>query len=272
MDKIDLHAILRKRVPKKYSRWIPGVLISGLERIVHQRELNEVLEYADPATGSEFCDRVFEYFDLNVEVDGLDRLPDRPFVFASNHPLGGLDGMALIRELGHRYGDPHVKFLVNDMLMNIVPLRPVFLPVNKYGRQGRGAATAIEDAMADRSQQILVFPAGLVSRLQPDGSIADLKWQKSFVQKAVEHRRDIVPVRFEGLNRRRFYRLAKWRKKSGLKFNIEQAFLPAELCAARGKNYKIKFLEPIPWQSLRDRIAAGESPAQIAQDLRKLSN
>lgn len=80
--------------------------------------------------------------------------------------------------------------------------------------------------------QILIFPAGLVSRIQPDGAIEDLVWQKSFIRKAIEYKRDIIPVHFSGLNRRRFYRLAKWRKKLGLKVNIEQATLPPN-CARR---------------------------------------
>lgn len=270
--KIDLHRILRERLPKKVSRLVPGFLISGLERIIHQKELNEVLEYSYPAEGSAFCDKMFEYFGLTVETVGEENIPSKGrFIFASNHPLGGLDGVTLIKVLGERYGDDNLNFLVNDMLMNVEPLRPVFLPINKYGSQGRAAAKAIEEAYAS-DEQILIFPAGLVSRLHDDGKIADLKWQKSFIQKALEHDRDIIPVRFEGLNRPRFYRLARWRKKLGIKVNIEQAFLPAELCAARGKRYRVIFGRPIPVAEIRRRIEAGETPAALAAEFRLLSN
>lgn len=272
MDRIDLHKILRERVPRKYARWIPGFLISGLERLIHQRELNGVMDYAGETTGSAFCDKVMEYFEIHTDLEGMEHIPDAPLIFVSNHPLGGLDGIALISTLGHRYGDEHIQFLVNDMLMNLEPLRPVFLPINKYGSQGREAATRIERAFESPETQMMIFPAGLVSRLHPDGRIADLKWQKSFVQKAIEHRRDIVPIRFEALNRRRFYRLAKWRKKSGIKVNLEQALLPAELCASRGKHLKIRFLPPVSWRELKRRVDAGESPTRIAADLRLLSN
>ena len=153
------------------------------------------------------------------------------------------------------------------MLMNVGPLRPVFLPVNKYGSQGREAARAIAAAYAS-DMQILIFPAGLVSRLHPDGSISDLVWQKSFIQKAVEYHRDIIPVRFEGLNRSRFYRTAYWRKRLGLKMNIEQAMLPAELCAARGNDYRVTFGRPVSWRTLADRIAGGASPAALAAEIR----
>lgn len=267
---IDLHRILRERIGGWKGKLIPGSLISALERMVHQRELNEVLDSVRPAQGTEFARKTYDYFDLTLESRGEENIPDEGrFIFASNHPLGGLDGIGLIKVLGRRYGDDGLRFLVNDMLMNVEPLRPVFLPINKYGSQGRAAASAIASAYAS-DVQMLIFPAGLVSRLQPGGVIEDLTWQKSFVQKAVEYRRDIIPVRFEGRNRMRFYRTARWRKRLGLKVNIEQAMLPAELCASRGKKFRVTFGRPIGWQEISARLSDGETPAQIAASIRSL--
>lgn len=267
---IDLHRILRERVGGWKGKLIPGFLISALERMVHQRELNEVLDSVRPSQGTEFARKTYDYFDLTLESRGEENIPDEGrFIFASNHPLGGLDGIGLIKVLGRRYGDDGLRFLVNDMLMNVEPLRPVFLPINKYGSQGRAAASAIASAYAS-DVQMLIFPAGLVSRLQPGGAIEDLTWHKSFVQKAVEYRRDIIPVRFEGRNRMRFYRTARWRKRLGLKVNVEQAMLPAELCASRGKKFRVTFGRPIGWQEISVRLAAGETPAQIAASIRAL--
>lgn len=267
---IDLHRILRERVGGWKGKLIPGCLISALERMVHQRELNEVLDSVRPAQGTEFARKTYDYFDLTLESRGEENIPgEGRFIFASNHPLGGLDGIGLIKVLGRRYGDDGLRFLVNDMLMNVEPLRPVFLPINKYGSQGRAAAAAIASAYAS-DVQMLIFPAGLVSRLQPGGAIEDLTWQKSFVQKAVDYRRDIIPVRFEGRNRMRFYRTARWRKRLGLRVNIEQAMLPAELCASRGKKFRVTFGRPIGWQEISARLAAGETPVQIAASIRAL--
>lgn len=267
---IDLHRILRERVGGWKGKLIPGFLISALERMVHQRELNEVLDSVRPSQGTEFARKTYDYFDLTLESRGEENIPDEGrFIFASNHPLGGLDGIGLIKVLGRRYGDDGLRFLVNDMLMNVEPLRPVFLPINKYGSQGRAAASAIASAYAS-DVQMLIFPAGLVSRLQPGGAIEDLTWQKSFVQKAVEYRRDIIPVRFEGRNRMRFYRTARWRKRLGLKVNVEQAMLPAELCASRGKKFRVTFGRPIGWQEISARLSDGETPAQIAASIRSL--
>lgn len=269
MQRIDLHAILRSRI-KGWKRWlIPGFLISGLEKIVHQKELNAVLEATEPSTGSEFSRRTYDFFDLTLEVKGLENIPaSGRFIFAGNHPLGGLDGIGIIKVLGEKYGDDNIHFLVNDMLMNVEPLRPVFLPINKYGSQSREAAAKIEAAYAGQGEMI-VFPAGLVSRLHDDGTIADLKWHKSFITKAIEHQRDIIPMHFEGLNRRRFYRLARWRKRLGIAFNIEQLFLPAEVCATRGKTFRLTFGKPISWKELRD---SGKSHADLAAKIRQFAH
>ncbi len=261
---INLHTILRERVPRRIGRFVPGFLITGLEKVIHQDELNDMLRMAYPARGSAFSRRILEYLNITLEVEGLDKLPSKRLMFASNHPLGGLDGIALIAVLGERYGDNGVRFLVNDMLMNVEPLRDVFLPINKYGSQGRAAAKAINEAMAS-SMQILQFPAGLVSRLHDDGSISDLEWQKAFVAKAIEYERDIVPVRFIGENTPKFYGTARLRKKFGLKVNIEQALLPGEVCKARGAKFRIIFGEPISWEALK---ASGKNAKEIATEIR----
>lgn len=270
MDKpleINLHTILRNRLPKKALRMVPGFLITGLEKLIHQDELNDMLRVTYPARGSEFARKILEYLDISVEVKGLENLDSHErLMFASNHPLGGLDGIALIAVLGERFGDDNVRFLVNDMLMNVEPLSGVFLPVNKYGSQGRGAALAIREALAS-DMHILQFPAGLVSRLHPDGSIADLDWQKSFVAKAIEFKRDVVPVKFEGINSMKFYRTARLRKKLGLKVNIEQALLPGEVCKSRGKKFRIIFGKPISWEKLKARE---QTPLELAAALRKM--
>lgn len=263
---LDIEGILRKRIPSRKQKFIPGFLYGALSRLIHQDELNEMLRIGYPSQGSEFSRKVLEHLDIEVTVEGAENLPakDRRVVFASNHPLGGLDGIALIAVLGQRYGDENIRFLVNDLLMNVEPLGTVFLPINKYGSQARAAAEAINAEYAS-DRQIVIFPAGLVSRLHPGGEVHDLKWQKAFVQKAIENDRDIVPVRFVALNRKRFYRLAKWRKKLGIKVNIEQATLPAELCASRGKRFRIIIEQPVSVLELR---ASGKSFPQLAEDLR----
>lgn len=260
---INLHRILRDRLPGKINRFLPGFAISALERIIRQRELNEMLRVGFPLEGSGFADRILRHLDIEVDVVGLDNLPEGRYMFAGNHPLGGLDGIALIAVLGEKYGDDGIRFLVNDLLMNVEPLRKVFLPVNKFGSQGRNGTSAINAAMAS-DMQIFQFPAGLVSRLHEDGRIADLKWQKSFVSKALEYDRKIVPVRFEGENTMLFYRVAYWRKKLGIKVNFEQALLPGEVCRSKGKRFRIIFGTPVSaWKMMKEMTTAQKAAEKI---------
>lgn len=263
---IDIAGILKKRIPASKQRFIPDFLYVALARLIHQNELNEMLRVTFPSMGSEFSRKILKHLDIEVEIEGRENLPEDGgrVVFASNHPLGGLDGIALIAILGSQYGDKNIRFMVNDLLMNVEPLSNVFLPINKYGSQARAAAEAISKEYAS-DRHIIVFPAGLVSRLHPGGEISDLKWQKAFLQKAMEHDRDIIPVRFVALNRKRFYRLAKWRKKLGIKVNIEQATLPSELCASRGKKFRIIFGKPL---KIKDLKASSSHLPELAADIR----
>ena len=266
---LDIKSILNSRIPQKKRKWIPSFLITGVEKLIRQKELNEILRATLPSEGSEFARRVLEYLNISVSVEGLENLKDGArYMFASNHPLGGLDGMALITVLGDKYGDENMRFLVNDMLMNVDPLRGIFLPVNKFGKQGKAYAQIINEKM-ESDCQIFQFPAGLCSRLHDNGEIADLDWQKSFVAKAVEYKRDIVPVFFVGKNSKKFYKTARWRKKMGIKFNLEQILLPSELCKSRGSHYRIIFGTPVSWESL---VGSGKSHKDLAADIRSLSN
>lgn len=270
--KIDLDRILRDRIGGWKGRLVPRALTRMLEGVVRQERLNELLEYCHPAEGADFAARLYKALRIRINVQGWENVPkEGRFVFASNHPLGGLDGIGLINVLGHIYGDHQLRFIVNDMLLAVEPLRCVFLPVNKYGRQAREAARAIREAY-ESDMQIALFPAGLVSRLDDKGRIRDLEWQKSFVQKAAETGRDIIPVRFEGLNSMRFYKTARWRKRLGLKVNLEQTMLPGELCEAHDKTFTVTFMPAVTNAELLRRMEEGETAAQIAAGLRLLSN
>lgn len=263
---LDIKSILDSRIPKKKRRFIPGFLIRGVERLIRQEELNAILRAVLPSEGSEFAKRVLDYLGICIEVEGIENIEEgKRYMFASNHPLGGLDGIALISVLGSKYGDANIRFLVNDLLLNVTPLKDLFLPINKFGKQGRDNTLKINEKMATDCQ-IFQFPAGLCSRLQDNGEISDLEWQKSFIVKAIEYQRDIVPVFFEGRNSKKFYKTARWRKKLGVKFNLEQILLPSELCKARGSRFRIIFGQPISWQSLKE---SGKTPREIAADMRK---
>lgn len=245
--KIDVDKVLRTRLPKHY-RYIPRFLVRWLERTICQDRLNTILEKMADKNSVDAATVALDEMGITVNASGLDELPLGRYMFVSNHPLGGLDGLALISLLGNRY-ERNIKFLVNDLLMAVTPLRGVFLPVNKYGRQSREAASEIDVALSS-DNQIITFPAGLCSRMQPDGSIADLPWQKAAVVHAVNYQRDTVPIYFDARNSSFFYRFAKWRKRLGIKFNIELIFLPKEMLKQSGSTLHFVVGKPIAWSSL----------------------
>ena len=260
--RIDVDKVLRERLPKHY-RYIPRFAVRWLERTICQDRLNAILVKMAGKNSVDAATAALDEMGITVKATGLDQLRQGRFMFVSNHPLGGLDGLALISLLGNRY-DHQIKFLVNDLLWAVEPLRGVFLPVNKYGRQSREAAVDINKAL-ESDNQFITFPAGLCSRMQDDGSIADLTWQKTPVVQAVNYQRDIVPIYFDAHNSRFFYRFAKWRKKLGIKFNIELIFLPKEMIKQSGSTLHAVIGEPIPWDSID-----ATRPKQEAARLREL--
>lgn len=261
---IDIDSVLRQRLPRHY-RYIPRFLISLVKRWICQDKLNEMLRVNRGRRDADFCRGVIDHLNISYSVEGRHNLPaDGRAIFVCNHPLGGLDGMILIDMLTRRYG-PGVKFVVNDLLMAIEPLSGTFLPVNKFGRQSRKATAALDDALAS-SAPVIIFPAGLVSRRQK-GGIADLKWQKMFVNKAIASRRDVIPLHFVGRNSKFFYNFAKLRTLLGIPVNIEMLRLPAEVFRSAGRSYSIRVGAPVSWHDLR----GGHQAESQALDIRNAS-
>lgn len=261
--KIDVGQVLASRLGRR-ARFVPGFMVRALERLICQDQLNDMLSYAYPRRGAEFCSAVLDRLGVTVDVCHADRLPaDGRCIFASNHPLGGLDGMAMIAWLSRHYGS-HVNFVVNDLLMAVEPLTDCFVPVNKHGAQSRATARSL-DAILAGPEPVIVYPAGLCSRRQPDGTIADRRWNKMFVNKAIASHRDIVPIFFDGTNSDSFYRAAARRERLGIKFNIEMILLPREVFRQAGRCFTVSCGEPVAWQSL----AGGADAAATAEALRK---
>lgn len=246
--RIDIDKVLRSKAPTKYNK-IPKFLVRYLKRIVHQDDINGIIERNHDKYGVDFMNAlVTKEFDIKLKTIGEENIPNEGlFIFASNHPLGGLDGICLSAYLGNKYKGK-IRYLVNDILLNIKNLETIFIPINKHGVQAKKSVEIINEAYAS-DNQIITFPAGLCSRKQ-DGQICDLEWMKNFISKAVEYKRNIIPVHFEGKNSNFFYNLANFRKKAGIKFNIEMLYLPDEMFKNKHQTFTITFGKPIPWSSL----------------------
>lgn len=254
ISEIDLDSIIRSRV----KMHVPQFLINWLKRVIHQEFINIYLRKG--YEGVAFCKGTIEYLQVNVKVEGRENLPQdgRAYTFVSNHPLGAIDGVTLGWVIGEQY-DGHVKYLVNDLLMNLKGLAPLCLPINKIGRQARNLPAMVEQAFSGQDHVIL-FPAGLCSRRMDDGAIRDLPWSKAFIQKSVKYQRDIVPIHFIGQNSDRFYNVARWCKRLHLP-NFAMILLPDEMYRSQGGSYTVCIGKPIPWQSF-DRSRTPQEWAQ----------
>ena len=260
--KLDIDAVLKSKAKNHYNK-IPKVAINYLKRTVHQDELNHIIETYHDKHGSDFMQACVDYFNLTLHIRGEENIPKTgKFVFVSNHPLGGLDGICLAAILGARY-DKKIKYLVNDILLNIENLESIFVPINKHGPQAKDSVNAMNDAY-ESDNQIITFPAGLCSRKQK-GKIIDLEWAKSFVVKAKAYKRDIIPIHFEGRNSNFFYNLSNLRMKFGIKLNIEMLYLANEMMKKKNAEFTITFGTPIPWQSLD----SSKRPIKWAQEIKE---
>ena len=265
----DIRAIIREKAPKAH---VPGFLIRYLERIVHVKQMNAFLRKYPDLEGYDFIRRVLdEELCCTASIEGIENIPtdNKPVIFASNHPLGGLDGM-IIAQMIHesRKEKRELKVIVNELLMFMKPIASLWAPVSKTGALSKEQVLQ-QQAMWESGTDVMTFPAGACSRLQRINHtwlIRDLEWQKNFIQRAREYHRDIVPIYFEGQNSRFFYALAYIRKLLHIPVNIEMLYLVDEMYGARGKHFRVHVLPPIPYTTFDN----SKTPKQWAQYVKSI--
>ena len=262
---VDVEQILRGKMGAKY-KYVPGFLVKWLKRIVHEDQVNQFLWESRHLSGTEWLEECVRYLDMTLDIEGVENLPAKDdgklYTFVSNHPLGGADGVALGSIIGRHY-DSRIRYLVNDILMNLPGLAPLCIPINKTGKQSRNFPAMVE-AGFQSDNHMLMYPAGLCSR-RINGEIHDLPWTKTFITKSVQYQRDVVPIHFSGQNSNFFYRLANLSDKH-LKFNLAMLFLVDEMYKNVHKSFKVTFGKPIPWQTF-DKSKTPKEWAKYVEDL-----
>ena len=246
---IDINEILKGKMGAK-AKYVPAPVVSWLKKIAHQDDVNKFLWDSRELTGTPWLEECVRYLDMTLEFEGEENLPSKDdgklYTFVSNHPLGGIDGVALGSIIGRKY-DSRFRYLVNDLLMNLPGLAPLCIPINKTGSQSRSFPAMVETGFQS-DYHMLMFPAGLCSR-KINGEIRDLPWKKTFLSKSIEYKRDIVPIHFSGQNSNFFYRLANFSDRHIKKVNIAMLFLVDEMYKNVHKTFKVSFGKPIPWQT-----------------------
>lgn len=248
------------------SKYVPRFVVSWLKRLIHQEEINQFLAASSDKVGTEWLKASLNFLGMTIKVNGLENLPPavegKYYTFVSNHPLGGIDGVAVGALVGQTYGDSF-RYLVNDLLMNVPQLAPLCIPINKTGKNSRNFPAMVEAGFKG-DNHIVMFPAGICSRKR-NGEVHDLEWKKTFISKSVETHRDVVPIHFSGENSRFFYRLANFSDRYVKKVNIAMMFLPDEMFKNRNKTFEITVGEPIPWETF-DRSKSQKEWAKVVEE------
>ena len=162
----------------------------------------------------------------------------------ANHPVGGVDAMALMSLLSRHTSD--VLTPANQLFKIIPNLHPLILEVNVFGANTKETIIKVNH-IYESGSQVAVFPAGEVSR-RSKGVISDIRWQKSFITKSIQFKRDIVPVFISGRNSNLFYFTANLRKGLGIKMYIETVLLPREMMKQRNAPITLTVGKPISWE------------------------
>ena len=244
---IDIENIIKTKNPSLYNK-LPRFVLRLLKKIICQDQINRLLTLYGDLYGIDFIDAVFKDLNIKINCYGLEKLDKQTrYVFTANHPLGGIDGLAVIKSVNKNF--KKATAVVNELLLNIDNLKPVFCGINVYGHASEKNANDIQQLFQSQDD-ICVFPAGLCSR-KINGKIQDLPWKKNFIDKAVENNLAIVPIFVEAYNSNFFYNTAAIRKKIGIKFNYELILLPSEVFKFKNKEINLYFLEPILPETLR---------------------
>jgi putative hemolysin len=260
MKKIDLSKILELQGLSnilKSNKIIGQSLILFLAKLIHLKEINNFIENQESKVGIDFIDELFESLDISYSVSAKDRLKipsEGKLLVVSNHPLGGLDGLILLKMISEIRSD--VKIIVNDVLMNIDNLTHYFLPFDLFTNKPQRDRIELIYKALNNNEAIIIFPAGEVSRFSFSG-ISDSKWKKSVLRLAKKFNTPILPVYIHARNSILFYFISILNK------NISIFFLPRELFNKKGKAFNISIGHHIPAAAFDNRFHRTERQIKL---------
>ena len=267
MRKIDLKSIIENTHPvfnEKSPKFFKNIIIRLLERILHVKEINEFLEKNRGFRNIDFIDELFEYLEFSYSVSSKDRLKipaEGKLIIISNHPLGALDGLSLIKVVSEVR--PDVKIVANDLLVNIENLSDLFLPYDLFSYRAQKRNIERIHESLENDEAVIIFPAAEVSRLGPNG-IKDSKWRNGAVKLASALNAPVLPVCIDARNSMLFYLLTSLNNGLGL------FLLPHEMFNKRKDTIELKIGNPIPADAFNNKINTKVQNSLLKKHLYKI--
>ncbi len=224
-------------------------VIKALEKLLHLDEINAFIEENKHLKNFAFLDAILKHFDFHYKISNSDlkKIPaEGRVILVANHPVGSLDGLALLRMVYDIR--PDVKIIATPLLTDIEPLEHLLLPIDNISKKTchKSNLNNIHKALNDE-QAVIIFPAGEVSRITPKG-VKDGQWKTGFLRMAACTQSPILPVHVDCRNSVSFYAASTLYKPLGTMMLIHEMFKQKSNTVEFKTGYPI---EPKAWQSLK---------------------
>lgn len=235
--------VTAKEVAKAINTDKYGVLgtFSGwlLMKILKISTLNKIYDRNKHLKDVEFLNAILDEFQIKFEIpeEDLKRLPkDGAYITISNHPLGGIDGILLLKLMLDR--EPNFKIIANFLLHRIDPMKPYIMPVNPFEthKDAKSSVIGIKETLRHLSdgKPLGMFPAGEVSTYKDGKLVVDKPWEEGAIKIIKKAKVPVVPIYFHAKNSRLFYLLSK------LDDTLRTAKLPSELLTQKDRVIKVR--------------------------------
>lgn len=236
-----------------------------LMKVLKISELNKIYDRNRHLQDIEFLNAILNEFQIEFEIDPeeLKRLPKKgPYITISNHPLGGIDGILLLKLM--REHDPDFKIIANFLLHRIEPLKPFIMPVNPFEnhKDSQSSVLGLKETLRHLSdgKPLGIFPAGEVSNFEEDDKIVDKPWEESVLKLIKKAQVPVVPIYFHAKNSKLFYTLSK------INPTLQTAKLPSELLTQKDRVIRVRIGKPI---TVAEQIEHGETLEYFGKFLRQ---
>ncbi len=260
---INVEAMLDNFLPdfRNKKKRLYKTTVAVLKKILHQDEINQFIDSHKHLEGVEFLDAVLDHFDFKYSLSNRDRanIPAQGrVIIVANHPLGSLDGLALLKMVSEIR--PDVKIVATTVLSQVKPLENLFLSVDNLSSKASHIASLKKILAAlQQEQAVIMFPTGEVSRIRPQG-VRDGKWKTGFVSMAYKSNSPVVPVFINGKNSTLFYSMSTLYKPLGT------LMLVMEMFNKQDQEISFRVGKPIPVNSMK---LLDLPPKKVAKRMRK---